>query len=276
MRTLRPLVMLLLSLGIGLTAMTVAAQWLRERGEQQTQPVLVVTRDLGAGTRLDASMLETVRWPTDAPLPPALAEVAKAEGRVLNSALLRGEPVLQAKLASEGAPDGLSAVLQEGQRAVTVKVNEIMGVAGFALPGSHVDVMVHTTDPQNQPISKIVLERIRVLAVAQNTAQQDNKPRPVDAVTLLVTTEQAERLDLARSVGTLSLVLRNASDSLPVQTHGVRKQDMLLAQTAPSAPVPAAAASAAPARRPSPRQNVAQSEPSPRAEILRGVKTSTQ
>ncbi len=273
MRTLRPLVMLLLSLGIGLSAMTVAAQWLRERGQSHTQPVLVALRDLSAGTRLDASMLETVRWPTDARLPAAVSEPTLAEGRVLSSGLLRGEPLLQAKLADEGTPAGLSAVLGEGQRAVTVKVNEIMGVAGFALPGSHVDVMVHTTDPQSQPISKIVLERIRVLAVAQNTAQQDHKPRPVDAVTLLVSTEQAERLDLARSVGSLSLVLRNPSDSAPVQTLGARKPDMLLSQATlatPAASAPTTAVRRTPARERTPPADAVQ------AEVLRGVKASPQ
>jgi pilus assembly protein CpaB len=272
MRNLRPLWMMVLSLGIGLSAMTVAAQWLRERGVQQTRTVLVAARDLGAGTRLDASMFETVHWPSDAPLPPTLSQVSEAEGRVLGSALLRGEPVLQAKLAGEGAAAGLAGVLHEGQRAVTVKVNEIMGVAGFALPGSHVDVMVNTTDPQNQPISKIVLERIQVLAVAQSTAQPDNKPRPVDAVTLRVSTAQAERLDLARSVGTLSLVLRNPSDSVPVQTLGVRKQDMLLAQ----APTPAAAPTPASAVRP--RRTSPGSAPGEafHPEVLRGVKASPQ
>ena len=117
--------------------------------------------------------------------------------------------------------------LREGRRAVTVKVNEIVGVAGFALPGNFVDVMVHTTDPQNQPVSRIVLERIRVMAVAQDAGPQDNKPRVVNAVTLEVTPQEAERMDLARSVGTLSLVLRSQIDSRVVQTEGARKTDLL-------------------------------------------------
>ncbi len=266
MRKLRPLMMIVASLGIGLVAMTAAAQWLRERSMQNTEPVLVVNRDLEAGTRLEPDMLEVARWPQGTGLAQPLSQIGQAEGRVLASRLLRGEPVLSDRLAAVGEKGGLSAVLRAGQRAVTVKVNEIVGVAGFALPGNYVDVMVHTTDPQNQPVSRIVLERIQVLAVAQDAAAQENKPRVVNAVTLMVTPEQAERMDLARSVGTLSLVLRSQLDTTPVVTQGARKQDMLLAgvvREAPPEPRPATRKSA-PARTPETREAPAGPE------VLRG------
>ena len=263
MRNLRPFVMILMSLGIGLAAMTVAAQWLRDRGLQHTRPVLIAAHDVVAGTRLERAMLEVVQWPQDAVLAPALGRLEEAEGRVLTSALLRGEPLLQAKLAAKGETGGLSALLSQGRRAVTVKVNEIVGVAGFALPGNYVDVMVHTTDPQNQPVSRIVLERIRVMAVAQDAGAQDNKPRVVNAVTLEVTPQEAERMDLARSVGTLSLVLRSQSDTAPVATQGARKRDVLLAE----APAP---------ETPKVRHTPVPVEREARPEVLRGVKASTQ
>ena len=269
MKNLRPLVMILLSLAIGLAAMTVAARWLRDRSVQQTRTVLIALHDLSAGTRLDRSMFEVVQWPRDAAqaLAPALSRPEDAEGRVITSPLLRGEPLLQTRLAAEGEMGGLSALLQEGRRAVTVKVNEIVGVAGFALPGNFVDVMVHTTDPQNQPISRIVLERIRVMAVAQDAGPQDNKPRVVNAVTLEVTPEQAERMDLARSVGTLSLVLRSQSDTAPVTTLGARKRDVLLTEAPVTDPAKV---------HPSRRAPVAAPIQEPATEILRGVKASTQ
>lgn len=273
MRRIRPFVMILASLGIGLVAMTSAAQWLRQRSLQQTEPVLVAVRDLEAGTRLEADMLEVVRWPQGTTLSPPLRQVDEALGRVVTGRLLRGEPLLSARLAPEGEKGGLSAILQPGQRAVTVKVNEIVGVAGFALPGNHVDVMVHTTDNQNQPVSRIVLERIQVLAVAQDVAPQENKPRVVNAVTLLVTPEQAERMDLARSVGTLSLVLRNQLDNAAVGTHGARKQDML-------ASLAVASAAAAPPPPAPPRRGRTSPLPTPEAapeqapEILRGASWS--
>ncbi len=263
MRKLRPFVMILMSLGIGLAAMTVAAQWLRDRSLQQTRPVLVAAHDVAAGIRLDRSMLEVVHWPSDAVLAPAMVSLEEAQGRVTNSALLRGEPLLQSKLAAKGETGGLSAMLTEGRRAVTVKVNEIVGVAGFALPGNYVDVMVHTTDPQNQPVSRIVLERIRVMALAQETGPQENKPRVVNAVTLEVTPQEAERMDLARSVGTLSLVLRSQSDTSPVVTQGARKRDVLLAEVQPSE---------SPKVRHAPPPVVREAQ----VEVLRGVKTSTQ
>jgi len=274
MRNLRPFVMILTSLGIGLAAMTVAAQWLRERGEQQTHPVLVAAHDLAAGTRLEASMFTVAHWPSALKLPPALSQPQDVEGRVITTALLRGEPLLQARLAAAGETGGLSALLREGRRAVTVKVNEIVGVAGFALPGNFVDVMVHTTDPQNQPVSRIVLERIRVMAVAQDTGPQENRPRLVNAVTLEVTPEEAERMDLARSVGTLSLVLRSQSDTAPVVTQGARKRDVLLTDVAAAPPPPKPAPAARRAAPPPPP--AAEPAPDARPEILRGVKVSAQ
>jgi len=111
--------------------------------------------------------------------------------------------------------------------AVTVKVNEIVGVAGFALPGNLVDVMVNTKDDNDRPISKIVLEQIPVLAVAQEASRDETKPKVVNAVTLELAPEQAEKLDLARSIGNLSLVLRNQLDNKIARTGGARKNDLL-------------------------------------------------
>jgi pilus assembly protein CpaB len=139
----------------------------------------------------------------------------------------------------------LSALISEGKRAITVRVNDVIGVAGFALPGNYVDIIVSTQkDPQpgavvrEQSISKIVLERILVLAVAQEVNRDETKPKVVNAVTLEVTPEQAEKLDLARSVGTLSLALRNQIDPQSANTEGATKLT-LLPETTPPAPKPA-------------------------------------
>lgn len=282
MRRIRPLLMILASLGIGLLAMVAAAQWLQQRSMLTTEPVVVAVRDLEAGTRLEHAMLEVVRWPKGTGLNQPLRRLDDAEGRALTSRVLRGEPLLPARLAPEGEKGGLSAVLQEGQRAVTVKVNEIVGVAGFALPGNYVDVMVHTTDSRNQPISRIVLERIQVLAVAQDVAPQENKPRVVNAVTLLVTPEQAERMDLARSVGTLSLVLRNQIDASRVSTQGARKQDVLPGDTPPATAAPATPkprpVRTLPSPSPPPYESIQPAQtPAPEApapEVLRGARSS--
>lgn len=219
--------MIAISLVLGLLSVTLAARWLHGQEIAGTIDVVVAKRDLPMGTRLQPDMLTTIRWPASAPIDSPVSHLDQAYDRVISMQMLKGEPLLKNKLAAMGEIGGLSSVLQEGQRAVTVKVNEIMGVAGFALPGNYVDLMVNTPDGQDNPVSKIVIERIKVLAVAQDVASTENKPRVVNAVTLEVTPEQAEKIDLARSVGTLSLVLRSQIDTRTVSTEGARKTDLL-------------------------------------------------
>ena len=158
---------------------------------------------------------------------------------------------------------------------MTVRVNDVVGVAGFALPGNFVDILVHTQDDRAKPagggplaISKIVLERILVLAVAQESGRDDNKPKVVNAVTLELTPEQVEKLDLARSVGSLSLVLRNQVDPAPVNTDGATKESLLeLKALAPAAaPVRAARRQTAPSRAPE-RDSIT---------VIKGMDTSVQ
>ena len=282
MRNIRPLGALLLALVLGLATAAYAAIWLQQQSASNTLQVIVAQRDLQMGTRLQPDMLQTLAWPKAAGIQDPLTTLDQAVGRVIHMPVLRGEPLLQSKLAAEGEKGGLSSVLAPGQRAVTVKVNEIMGVAGFALPGNFVDVMVNMPDGENQPVSKIVIERIRVLAVAQDVSTNESKPRVVNAVTLQVSPQQAEQIDLARSVGTLSLVLRSYSDIIPVQTAGSRKLD-LLPQVA-AAVVASSAAKPAPARpraaRPVPPAAAAAPappvpEPS-RLEVIRGLSLSRE
>jgi len=275
---------LLLALLLGLATAAYAAIWLQQQSASNTLQVIVAQRDLQMGTRLQPDMLQTLAWPKAAGIQDPLTTLDQAVGRVIHMPVLRGEPLLQSKLAAEGEKGGLSSVLAPGQRAVTVKVNEIMGVAGFALPGNFVDVMVNMPDGENQPVSKIVIERIRVLAVAQDVSTNESKPRVVNAVTLQVSPQQAEQIDLARSVGTLSLVLRSYSDIIPVQTAGSRKLD-LLPQVA-AAVVASSAAKPAPARpraaRPAPPAAAAAPAPAPpapepsRFEVIRGLSLSRE
>ena len=175
--------------------------------------------DLNLGEPLGPNQIHMVSWPSGS-VPNAFTDT-KAEGRVVRTSLARGEPVIESKLAPVGTKGGLSAVIADGSRAITVRVNDVVGVAGFALPGNYVDVIVNTQEQQGktdgQSISKIVLEHILVLAVAQQVSRDDTAPKVVNAVTLEVT--PAERLDLARSVGTLSLV-RNQVDQKTLNTDG--------------------------------------------------------
>lgn len=273
MNKIRPILVIVMSILMGGAAVLLAANWLRQQGGTAMVPVVVAAKDMPMGTRLEANMLGLINWPASSPLKDSFGSKAAAETRVLNRPVLKGEPILEGKLAANGEKGGLSAVLGEGRRAVTVKVNEIVGVAGFALPGNFVDVMVNTEEGEKGQISKILLERIQVLAVAQDFTGDESKPKVVKAVTLEVTPQQAEQIDLARSVGSLSLVLRSQLDTASVVTLGARKNDLLHLQ-APSAGVAARTPATVPVKAASTQQGTprsAKAQSSPRLEVIRGL-----
>lgn len=226
MKNTRAIVMLVIALLMGLVAVGIAVQWLGEK-RGIGQKVVVVTRDLQPGTELTADAVTTIDWPAGEAPAGAFANAEQLNSRVIKTVMTRGEPVLEGKLAPVGTKGGLSSVIDPGKRAITVRVNEVVGVAGFALPGNYVDILVATQDEQQKPVSKIVLEKILVLAVAQESTRDETKPKVVDAVTLEVTPDEAEVLDLARSIGNLSLVLRNQLDQDTIQTSGARRRDLL-------------------------------------------------
>ena len=231
MRNPKAVVMLILAVVIGLGATLLAAGWISQQAQVASTKVVVATVDVQLGSRLNSQMLKTVDWPAGSIPHGAVNKVELLEDRVVKTSVLRGEPILEAKLAPVGTKGGLSAVIPEGKRAMTVRVNDVIGVAGFALPGNYVDIVVNTqidgAGSASKQISKIVLENILVLAVAQEANRDETTPRVVNAVTLELTPEQAEKLDLARSVGTLSLVLRNQIDKDGVVTRGIMKPQLL-------------------------------------------------
>ncbi|OHC68548.1 MAG: Flp pilus assembly protein CpaB [Rhodocyclales bacterium GWA2_65_20] len=273
MRSTRAYLMIGFSMLAGILAVLFGARWLAGQASMATQQVVVAARDLELGSVLDPSMLQVVSWPAGSIPAGTIGDVKALDTRVVRTSVSRGEPLLEAKLAPLGTKGGLSAVIGDGKRAITVKVNEVIGVAGFALPGNYVDVMVNIHDDKGKPISKIVLERILVLAVAQEAGRDETKPKVVSAVTVEVSPEQAEKLDLARSVGNLSLALRNQVDKSPVLTTGVRQDDLLHVAMVREVPPPAAAPVRAPAkaRRAAPVRAPSRDS----VEVIRGVQKST-
>lgn len=233
MRNTRTIMVLMVALLAGLAAVLVASRWLSNQSASGVTRVAVAASEISLGQRLSPELVKLVDWPSGSVPPGSVSDPDQLQGRVVRTGLQRGEPILEAKLAPQGTQGGLSAVINEGRRAITVRVNDVIGVAGFALPGNYVDIIVNTqkdggrNSSKDQNISKIVLERILVLAVAQEASRDETKPRVVNAVTLEVTPEQAEKIDLARSVGTLSLVLRNQVDPDDVQTAGATKASLL-------------------------------------------------
>ena len=232
MKNARAVWMLIVSITLGLVVTAMAVVWVGQKGSIAANKVVVAAMDIELGSKLNPQMLTTVDWPSGSMPQGAFNDLKDLQGRVVKSSIQRGEAILSNKLAPVGTQGGLSAVIAEGKRAMTVRVNDVVGVAGFALPGNYVDVMVNTqqdkdvrTD-ENRQISKTVLEHVLVLAVAQEAGRDETKPKVVNAVTLELTPEDTEKLDLARNVGTLSLVLRNQVDKTPVTTAGVTKRQL--------------------------------------------------
>ncbi|WP_256203687.1 Flp pilus assembly protein CpaB [Nitrosomonas sp. Nm58] len=219
--------MIVVSLLLGVAAVVVAGKWINQQVGIDASRVVVAAQDINVGTRLTADLMKTIDWPSGSIPTGSFNDLTLLDSRVVKVNLQRGEPLLEGKLAPEGTAGGLSGVIPDGKRAITVRVNDVVGVAGFALPGNLVDILVNIKEDYKNPVSKIVLEQILVLAVAQDLGRDETKPKVVNAVTLEVTPEQAERLDLARSVGTLSLVLRNQIDKSFGSTDGIRTHDLL-------------------------------------------------
>ena len=234
MKNTRAIVMLVISVLVGIAVTALAVGWVANKGAIASNKVVVAVMDIELGSRLNSQMLTAIDWPSGSLPEGAFADLKELQDRVVKTSIQRGEALLNAKLAPLGTQGGLSAVIADGKRAMTVRVNDVVGVAGFALPGNYVDVMVNAQqdkaggkgNEEQQQISKTVLEHVLVLAVAQEAGRDDTKPKVVNAVTLELTLEDAEKLDLARNVGTLSLVLRNQTDKQPVTTKGMTKREL--------------------------------------------------
>ena len=283
MKNTRGLVMMGFALLLAIAAVIVAARWITTRAANATGKVAVAQVDITLGTPLAPEMVRMMDWPATAMPPTAFSDQKLLAGRVARTTILKGEPVMESKLAPPGTQGGLSAVVAQGKRAMTVRVNDVVGVAGFALPGNFVDILVNTqgeqarnnTDGKDPSISKIVLERILVLAIAQEAHRDDTKPKVVNAVTLELSPEQTETLDLARSVGTLSLVLRNQVDPASAPTGGATKASLLglATEPAPAAAPAKAPPKAAPAVK---RAAVYQPKLADKVEVIKGLDRSTQ
>ena len=249
MKNIKAIGLLLLALAMGLAAAVYAASWVSRQGNVGSNKVVVAAVDIELGSKINPQMLTVTDWPSGSMPPGAFKDIKELQDRVVKVSVLRGDAVLERKLAPVGTQGGLSAVIADGKRAMTVRVNDVVGVAGFALPGNYVDVMVNAQQDkgkseENKQISKTVLEHVLVLAVAQESGRDDTKPKVVSAVTLELTLEDSEKLDLARSVGTLSLVLRNQVDKKTVATTGITKSQLFgekEVKEAPPQPVKVAA-----------------------------------
>lgn len=233
------LIFLALAIVLAAAAAFAAHKWIQRQGAVAAAsriamtPVVVASRDLPAGQALSAGDLKVNRWP-QAGLPQgSFNSVKTLTGRVLKTAASKGEPLLAGKLAAKGLRGGLSAVVPEGYRAMTVRVDEVIGVGGFVQPGDQVDVLATVAKGpySKDPITRTVLQSVTVLTVGENVNQDKNAKKPKrdksKVVTLQLTPLQAETLALAANEGKLLLALRNNADSIETPSKGVRLTSLL-------------------------------------------------
>lgn len=215
-----------------------------------SRTVVVASRDIPAGGIVRREDVETVSWPGSA-LPEGFAtQPGEVVGRGLIVEVRENEPLLAWKLADKEAGGGLSITIPEGMRAVSVEVDEVVGVAGFVLPGTRVDVIatVMPGTDRTRTTTRIILQNIRAMAADQRYQQDiDGEPQYVTVVTLLVTPEQAEELTLAATEGRIQLALRNTLDAEEVETQGRQIAALLRGAGPPPSRAPAASNAASPA-----------------------------
>ena len=188
-----------------------------------TRQVFIAAADISPGTAIMGQAVKAVTWPQEVIPPNSAATMREIEGRVVKVPIPQGNPVLFSMLAPVGTAAGLSGILEDGKRALTVKVDEVTGVAGFIHPGDHVDVLMDLSlKGQSEHFSKTILHDVSVLTTGQIWEQKgDNKPMVVNTVTLELTPDAAEVLNLASNEGKIRLALRNRNNKTIAQTSGV-------------------------------------------------------
>jgi pilus assembly protein CpaB len=259
----------------------VSARPVSDDGAIKTVDVVVAQHPLPLGTRVTRDHVKLAKWPADTQVTGAFAKVEEVVDRGLIATVDENEPLTAAKLAPLEAGAGLPPSIPQGMRAVSVKVNEVIGVAGFVVPGTRVDVMVTLTNRQAQQesVTRVVVSNVQVLTAGTRYDQEnakDGKPIPSTVVTLLVSPEDGERIALAASEGQIMLTLRNPLDTSQPTTAGTRTT-ALLGQSAVVAPVtPRPARASAPAK---PVQAEPAAAPAPKSytvEAIRGAKRSEE
>jgi len=248
--------------------------------EITTLDVIVAAHPLKLGTRVTADHVTVVKWPASNPVPGAFTKVEDVVNRGLIATVDQNEPLTETKLAPLEAGAGLPPSIPPGMRAISVKVNEVVGVAGFVVPGTRVDVMVTLSDRQRDQdtLTRVVASNVQVLTAGTRYDQEKAKegtPIPSTVVTLLLTPDDGERVALAASEGQLMLALRNPLDTDPTATKGVRVGGLFGQPPAPAPKPVSLRAKAAPVKaEPAP---VAAPAPTPyTVEAIRGAKRSEE
>jgi pilus assembly protein CpaB len=235
----------------GLLAVFVAQSWLNHQAELRmknmdtnpkpvaTKTVVVASAPLRFGMQVQPGALREVEWPGGA-IPAgtfsSINDVMSGGKRIVLASIEPNEPLLRTKITGPGQRATLSAVIQGGMKAVTVRVNDVEGVGGFVLPGDHVDVLMTRQAEKGSGNTDVVIQNVRVLAVDQIADDSMEKPAVVKAVTLEVDTVAAQKLSLASAIGSLSLVLRKAGEASVESTRQISVSDLAMPQAFTSPP----------------------------------------
>jgi pilus assembly protein CpaB len=279
------LFVLCLAIVMGGVAAFLARSWLQSHaraslGDESIGTIVVAAQPLGFGTTLTADNVAEIAWAARSLPEGAFAskeELFKYGTRAVLAALDRNEPVLKTKITGPGQRGSLSVILEEGKRAVTVRVDDVRGVAGFILPGDFVDVVLISEDPasQREGYSDILLHHVKVLGIDQLVAERPEQPTVPKAVTLEVTPEQAQKILLGSNVGKLSLILRQPADAKADGDKRVTERDIGRNQVRP----PERAVPPPPPPPPPPPRPVVVARPPPppppatvKVTIVRGIK----
>lgn len=245
MRNKRLIIAVLAAVAFGLIAAISVSRYLANASEytKNLGNVVIAKTDIEIGSRIIPEQLTIAQFPRNVAPEGTFSRVdEKLIGRVAVTRISAREPITESRLAPEGTAAGLSAIIPEGYRAMNVRVDDVVGISGFIMPGTLVDVVVVIEPPDNnqnrERISKIVLQNIKVLANGANLDKPKNEKEAerVKTVTLQVTPDQAEKLALASSEGKLQLVMRNSIDQGDEVTPGANKRSLLLGERA--LPVP--------------------------------------
>ena len=245
----------------------------------ETQPVVVASANLQLGAELKPGDLTVMAFPKGKAPEGTFTQPSEIVGRGLIVPIVKNEPILAAKLASKEAGSGLPPVIPEGMRAVSVRVDEVVGVAGYVLPGNRVDVLAtaNPSDRRADVTTKVILSNVQVLTAGTRMEQdqEDTKAVQVTVVTLLVFPEQSERLALASTEGKIQLALRNPLDQGAPETPGIKTAGLMGTVKAPA--VRAATSGTGRPRAAQPvTLGMTPSAPVPTVEMIRGDKRATE
>jgi pilus assembly protein CpaB len=272
MKTSKGILNILVAVALGLVATFFIHSYITSKTHttaQKTLAVVVADANISSGSALRPDALRVVQWPQEIVPPETANAIRQVENRVVNVPLSKGEPILLSKLAPEGATAGMTALMRHDKLAFTVRTDDVSGVAGFLHPGDHVDVLTDMKMPDSEEhVSKLILQNIAVLSSGQKWEQSpDRKPLVVNTVTLELSPEEAEVINLASKQGKIQLALRHLENKKQVATAGISTSELLKGRNLPAPPVQFTAAPPDLPRRHSPVRTV---------QVIKGTEVSVK